>query len=363
MISIGNILDKREHSREDIVNLLNSEGDNMEALFNYAANVQTKTNGSSVHLRGLLEISNICHKNCFYCGIRNSNYKVLRYELTFSEIFKSLELAQNEGLTSLVIQSGERTDNNFVNYIISLVHQIHTNFPDIFRITLSCGEQSPEAYYAWRKAGADRYLLRIESSNANLYRNIHPDNPKHSFENRLSALKTLKKLGYQVGTGVLIGFPGQITESLADDILFMKSLDTDMCGMGPYILHNETPLSLRKNLLLPTWTRYEMALKMIAVLRIVMPDINIAAATSLESLRSVAKINALRVGANVLMPNITPVKEKSAFSLYENKPGIDNLPQSEIRKAIEQIKHACLKPAMKQYGDSLHFTKKIVEYV
>lgn len=187
-------------------------------------------------------------------------------------------------------------------------------------ITLSCGEQSEETYRRWFESGANRYLLRIESSSEELYRKIHPHDARHSFSNRMKALETLKKTGYQTGTGVMIGLPFQTIEHLAHDLLFMKQFDIDMCGMGPYIEHAETPLYAFRQHLLGLTQRLNLSLKMVALLRMLMPDINIAATTALQTIEKNARERAIEVGANILMPNITPKKYRDDYFLYQNKP-------------------------------------------
>ena len=224
-------------------------------------------------------------------------------------------------------------------------------------ITLSCGEQTKETYQRWFESGAHRYLLRIEASNRELYYKIHPNTQKHSFEKRLEALSFLKETGYQVGSGVMIGLPFQTFENLADDLLFLKKMDIDMCGMGPYIEHEDTPLYQYRHLLKTKQERFDLALNMIATLRLLMPDINIAAATALQAIDPAGREKALAVGANIIMPNITPAKYRESYLLYEGKPvwkennGGNTDPELQMDLKDFEIGYGV-------WGDSKHFSKR-----
>jgi biotin synthase len=210
-------------------------------------------------------------------------------------------------------------------------------------------------YRQWFEAGAHRYLLRIETSSRELYAKIHPNNPLHDFDQRLTALHNLKELGYQAGTGVMIGLPFQTIENLADDLLFFKTLDIDMVGMGPYIEHSETPLYAYRHLLLPPEQRFFLALKMIAVLRLLMPDINIAATTALQTLHPMGREKAVLAGANIMMPNHTPGKYRGNYLLYENKPCVDEEAE-QCRNCLEVRMHLVgSEIGYGEWGDSRHF--------
>ena len=222
-------------------------------------------------------------------------------------------------------------------------------------ITLSCGEQSEETYLKRNKNGRNRYLLRIESSTKELYEKIHPNNETHSFEKRIEALKALRKTAYQTGTGVMIGLPFQTTENLADDLLFMNEIDIDMVGMGPYLEQKDTPLYDLKDSQKPIAERYFMTLKMIAVLRILMKNINIAATTALEAIGTNGREKAIIAGANVIMPNITPAVYRENYMIYENKP----LPSlNEILVPEKRINEIGYKIGWGEFGDSAHFKKR-----
>lgn len=325
-------------SQSELVGLLNSEGEKTTSLFTKAARAKQHYVGNRVYLRGLIELSNICEKDCYYCGIRKSNRKVKHYSISETEVLEAVKFAYENGFGSVAIQSGEMKSDGFTEKIDRIVRQTKQISNGELGITLSCGEQTAETYARWRESGADRYLLRIEASNPELYRKLHPSNPKHAFENRISALETLKKLNYQVGTGVMIGLPFQTTEDLANDLLFMKKIGIVMCGMGPYLEHQETPLYQYKNSLLPLSERLQLSLKMVAVLRILMPDINIAATTALQSIDKNARMQAVCIGANVLMPNITPKQYRDDYFLYENKPVSTQSDEDDLHSLENQLK-------------------------
>ena len=290
-----------------------------EALREEAYRVKVATIGPEVYLRGLIEISNICAKNCLYCGIRR-DITCQRYELSEEEVLAVAQVAAGRRYGSVVIQGGERTDAAFIRKVTRLlkaIKSIDTGDGPPLGITLSLGEQSREVYEEWFDAGAHRYLLRIESSNPDLYHRIHPKD--HSYDRRLRALYDLKGIGYQAGTGAMIGLPFQTAEDLADDLLFYKEFDTPMVGMGPYNPHPETPLTRSGAPYPSTGRRFALALKMIALLRLLMPDINIAAATALEVLDPRGREMGLLSGANILMPNLTPREQMAKYNLYDRK--------------------------------------------
>jgi biotin synthase len=320
--------------------------------------VKVKETGNKVYFRGLVEFSNICAKDCLYCGIRKGNDKVLRYDVSDDEILESCRFAWENRFASVVLQSGELSSPAFVNRVDALLKKIKQLSNGELGVTLSCGEQSLDTYRRWFESGAHRYLLRIESATRELYYKIHPENASHSFENRIEALGSLKTAGYQVGTGVMIGLPFQTYEHLADDLLFFKKLDIDMCGMGPYIEHEDTPLYQHRHLLKTKQERFDLALNMIAVLRLLMPDINIAAATALQAIDPAGREKALAVGANVIMPNLTPTAYREEYQLYENKPCLDE--DAELcRNCLEaRIHMAGSEIGYNEWGDSKHFSKR-----
>lgn len=356
---ITDILKKAELTQADIINLLKAEGEDKVKLFKKAEEIKRQEVGNTVYFRGLIEFSNICSKDCYYCGIRKSNKNAQRYSVKDEDILQAVEFAHKNCYASVVLQSGEIEGSAFTRRIEELVKEIKHRTNNEIGITLSLGEQEEEIYQRWFDAGAHRYLLRIETTNRELFYKIHPKNKNHDFERRIACLRSLKKIGYQTGTGVMMGLPFQTYEDMANDLLFFKGFDADMIGMGPYIEHEETPLFEFRNILLPLKERFDLALKMIAVLRILMPDINIAAATALQAIDPIGREKAIKVGANVMMPNVTPTENRANYQLYENKPCIDE-GADDCQNCLEaRIKYAGDTIGYGQWGDSKHFFKRI----
>lgn len=357
--SIEDILRQEDFSKEDLVRLLQTGEDDRRKIYQLAAKIKEEYVGKKVYYRGLVEYSNRCAKNCYYCGVRKDNKKVERYALTDEEVLEAARYAWDNQFASMVIQSGERADTAFVNKITHLIQEIQKIAKGGMRITLSMGEQTEATYKQWLEAGAQRYLLRIEASDSDLYHRIHPRDRHHSFTHRLEALKLLRKVGYQVGTGVMIGLPFQTVEELADDLLFFKEMDFDMFGMGPYIEHEDTPLYQYRDQLLPKVERFNLSLKMVALLRILMKDVNIAASTAMQAIDPQGREKAIKVGANVIMPNLTPLKYRENYLLYEDKPCIDE-EADQCKNCLEARIHiAGDSIGLGEYGDSLHFQKRI----
>jgi biotin synthase len=352
------ILEKENLNKEDLICLLNAKDNDRKLLFEKSAEIKQKYVGNKVYFRGLIEYSNICYKNCLYCGIRAGNKDLIHYTLSDEEVINAAKFAFENNYGSVVLQSGEIESSAFTEKIDKLIWEIKKLSDSKLGLTLSLGEQSEETYKQWFKSGAHRYLLRIETSNQELYSKIHPHNSKHSFEKRLVALNTLKRLGFQAGTGVMIGLPFQTIENLAEDLLFMKEFDIDMCGMGPYIEHKQTPLYEFRDKLLPLNERFDLSLKMIAVLRIVMKDINIASTTALQAIDPIGREKAIKIGANIIMPNITPGNNRDNYLLYENKPCTDEEVE-DCKTCLEARLHfAGAEIGYGEWGDSKHFANK-----
>lgn len=352
------ILVQNDFSREDLVRLLKAEGADRTALFTAAAARKEAVVGKKVYFRGLVEFSNECSKDCLYCGIRNSNSKVVRYEVADEDILAACRFAWENKFGSVVLQSGELSSTKFINRVDYLVKEIKAMSNGELGITLSCGEQTRETYLRWFESGAHRYLLRIESSNPELYGKIHPKNEHHSFEKRLECLRLLKKCGYQVGTGVMIGLPFQTMEDLASDLLFLKQIDVDMVGMGPYIEHEDTPLYEFRHLVTSKQERFDLALRMVASLRLLLPDINIAAATALQAIDPAGREKAVKIGANIIMPNLTPSAFRKDYQLYEDKPCLDE-DADQCRNCLEaRIELAGSEIGYGEWGDSRHFSQR-----
>ena len=350
---------RKTFTTHELAALLTCEGQEEETLYQEAREVKRATVGDLVYLRGLIEISNICVKDCLYCGIRRSNADTARYALSDDEILAAARFAHAHRFGSVVLQGGERSDAAFTSRITKLLHQIKELSDGRLGITLSLGEQTAEVYRQWRKAGAHRYLLRIESSNPALYARIHPSDGRHSFTVRRRCLDSLRECGYQVGTGVMIGLPFQTAEDLARDLQFLQDLDVDMVGMGPYLEHHATPLYAHRHLLLPQSERLRLTLHMVALLRLMMPDINIAATTALQAIEPDGREKALAIGANVVMPNITPSANRSLYSLYENKPHTHEGADDTMRALERSILRCGCRVAYDIWGDSLHFASRL----
>jgi biotin synthase len=355
---MNKILTKEKLSKDDIVALLNANADDTKALFTRSAEVKEEFVGNKVYLRGLIEFSNVCAKNCYYCGIRAGNNAVERYTLSDNEILEAAQFAYKNQFASIVLQAGELATEAFSVRIKNLLQEIKALCNGALGITLSLGEQTTKTYKEWFEAGAHRYLLRIESSNKNLYQKIHPQNENHNFDKRMACLQALRNIGYQVGTGVMIGLPFQTVDDLASDLLFFREINVDMVGMGPYIEHPDTPLYEHRNELLTKPARFKLALKMIAVLRIMMPDINIAAATALQAIDPMGREKAIKIGANVLMPNITPGKFRNKYKLYENKPCTDEDADDCTQCLEARIQMTGNTIGYNEWGDSKHFRGK-----
>ena len=348
---------KYNFTKENIIKLLEEKDQNrVQQLYDDAFRTKIDNVGNKVYLRALVEITNICRKNCLYCGIRRDNPSNDRYEIDIEDVIPAARFAYEQGYGSMVIQGGERHDKKFRDKITSIlkeVRKISSESP--LGITLSLGEQPFDVYQEWFEAGAHRYLLRIESSTQELFEKIHPVDESHSFQTRLTALEDLRRAGYQVGTGVMIGLPFQTLGHLADDLLFFKNFDIDMCGMGPYLEHSQTPLYQYKDLLIPKEERLELSLKMVAILRLMMPKINIAATTAMQSIDPAGREKAILAGANVIMPNLTLTEVRGDYSIYENKPGVGEDASITSSSLERMLQNAGIPIGYNEWGDSLHF--------
>ncbi len=345
----------RALNRDELVTLLGlSAPAARRALHAAAYAVKVRHVGRNVSMRGIIEMGNICSKDCYYCGIRRGNCHVERFQLDEAAVMRAVE--QNIALRygSLVLQSGEIESEAHTALIERLLQRISEVSGGSLGITLSLGEQSHATYARWRAAGAHRYLLRIETTNRELYRELHPAG--HDFERRLDCLRSLRACDYQVGSGVMLGLPGQTLAHLADDILFFAEYDLDMIGMGPYIPHPDTPLGTGHDLT-PAFAADQLALglNMIAATRLYLHDTNIAATTALQALADDGRERGILAGANVIMPNVTDTEYRVRYQLYANKPCLDeNAAQS--RHTFEQRLNAIGETILwEQRGDSPHY--------
>lgn len=331
-----------ELSKEELIALLSND-DYDKYILEAADRTRKKYVGDEVHLRGLIEFSNICKRNCLYCGLRYGNKNIKRYRLQPEEIIELARKGKEYGYKTVVLQSGE---DDF--YSVDKVKQIVNGIKELgLAVTLSIGEKSFEEYKEYKEVGADRYLLRIETTDRELYEKLDPD---MSHENRKRCLKDLSSLGYEVGSGIMVGLPGQTIESLADDILFFKEIGADMIGIGPFIPNEDTPLSAEKG------GQFELSLKVMALTRLLLPDINIPATTAMETLNKKGRIIALQSGANVVMPNITEGEYRRLYALYPGKICVGDTP-SHCRNCITGKINSIGRAVSKDYG----FRKRVVE--
>jgi biotin synthase len=355
-MNLEDILNKDNLEREEIAYLLSlSDKNDIDKLYKKAYQVKCDYVSNKVYLRGIVELSNYCIKDCNYCGIRKSNINVKRFQMDKDEIVNAAIWAYENDYGSAVLQSGERSDDEFVDFIEDVLRTIKEKSNNELGITVSLGEQTLETYKRWFDAGAHRYLLRIESTNREIYRSIHPG--ECDYDNRVKCLSFLKEAGYQVGTGVMIGLPGQSCEDLAGDILFFRDNDIDMIGMGPFIPHHDTPMA-KYIKGFNNESQLELGLKMVAVTRIVLKDINIAAATALQALKSDGRELGLKAGANIIMPNVSDTKYRESYQLYDNKPCLDEN-STQCRGCLtNRVINAGESIAFGHWGDSPHFLKK-----
>ncbi|MBW7572241.1 [FeFe] hydrogenase H-cluster radical SAM maturase HydE [Caproiciproducens faecalis] len=307
---IDRLYKERTLSKEDFGLLLtHCTPENSEYLFQLAQSVSKKYFGNRIYVRGLIEFTNYCRNDCYYCGIRRGNSRAQRYRLTKEEILSCCENGYELGFRTFVLQGGEDpfyTDED----IAGLVSSIKKSYPDC-AVTLSIGEKSREAYQKYFEAGADRYLLRHETANAAHYGKLHPQN--QTLQNRMECLWQLKEIGYQVGTGFMVGSPFQTVENLAEDLLFIRQLQPAMVGIGPYIPHHDTPFADQ-----PAGS-LELTLFLIGILRLMLPNALIPATTALGTIHPNGREKGILAGANVVMPNLSPVKVRKKYELYDNK--------------------------------------------
>ena len=297
-------------SGEQLLQLLEHvDEENSSYLFEKARIRQKEHFDHKVYTRGLIELTNYCKNDCYYCGIRRSNTNAVRYRLTKEEILQCCENGHELGFRTFVLQGGEDPWFNDER-MVDIIQTIKKNYPDC-AITLSIGEKSKESYRKFREAGADRYLLRHETANEDHYRYLHPENL--SLSNRKQCLYDLKELGYQIGAGFMVGAPGQTMENLAEDLVFLKELNPHMVGIGPFIPHHDTKFAKEEA------GNVELTLFLLSVIRIMLPKVLLPATTALGTLDPRGREKGFQTGANVVMPNLSPVKNRKQYELYDNK--------------------------------------------
>jgi biotin synthase len=294
-------------AKEDLTYLISiNSREEFEPVFEESARICRRHFGSRVYVRGIIEFSNYCRKGCFYCGINKANKNIGRYRLSLEEILVAAAYMKKQGALTVVLQSGEDQGND--GLVMAAVRKIKHELN--MAITLSVGEREDKVYREFLNAGADRYLLRIETTDPGLFKKLHPDD---DLAYRMQCLFNLKKLGYEVGTGIMVGLPGQSLESIAADLLFFKKLNPAMVGIGPFLPHQDTPLRGYKN------TDIFLTLKTLALIRLVLPEANLPATTAMGTIDPTGRQQALQIGANVIMPNFTPSRYRENYKLYDNK--------------------------------------------
>ena len=359
MTSVADIVARaRERPRnlsvDDLARLVALEDPDEQRVARAAAYaLKCRVAGKLVSVRGLVELGNICSKDCLYCGIRRSNANLARYRLSVDDVLRMAEVDAAAGYASIVLQGGEVESEANTAFIEECLRGMaHLDLG----VTLSLGEQTEAVYRRWKAAGASRYLLRIETSSPGLYARLHPAD--HSWRRRADCLAALRRCGYQVGTGVMSALPGQTPEDLARDIVFFGDRDVDMIGMGPYIPHPDPPLASVPN----PWTdadRLRIGLNMIAATRLYLHDVNIASTTALQALAPDGREQGILAGANVMMPNVTDVAYRRQYQLYAGKPCLDEN-ADQCRTALERSLAAIGERInYGARGDSAHFHARI----
>jgi len=324
------------------------------ALYRAAYEVKLRYVGNRVSLRGLIETGNLCAKDCYYCGIRRSNTNTARFQLDAEAVVRMAKWAFEAHYGSVAIQSGELESEAHTRLIEDILHRIREFSNGALGVTLSLGEQTEEVYRRWREAGAHRYLLRIEEANPAIYAKLHPAD--HSFSRRSACLDLLRKLDYQVGSGVMIGLPGQTEDDLARDVLFFREKDLDMIGMGPWLPHPDTPLG-RGFADTPEFRAHqlELGIKMIAVTRLYLHNVNIAATTALQTLAPDGRERGILAGANVIMPNVTDTAYRRSYQLYAGKPNLDENSEDAREKLTASLEEIGETVNWDVRGDSPHY--------
>lgn len=327
-MKVKEIIDKlyRENdaSFEELLFILDNLSDNdKEYLVEKANETRMKTYGDTVYMRGLIEFTNICKRNCVYCGIRRDNKNVERYRLSLEDILECAEIGDRLGYKTYVLQGGE--DDYFTDdRMVEIIKEIKKKYPNN-AITLSLGERSYESYKKMYEAGADRYLLRHETATKELYESLHPG---ASFEERRECLKNLREIGYQVGAGFMVGLPNQTNKDLVNDLRFVKEFEPHMCGIGPFIPHKDTILKDEKA------GTVEKTTTILALVRLLLPNVLLPATTALGSIDPLGREKGIKAGGNVVMPNLSPTSVREKYSLYDGKICTGD-EAAECRKCIE----------------------------
>lgn len=322
---IEKLYETNDATKEELLYLLdNIDNESKKLLMKRAHETRMKHYGNKVYMRGLIELTSFCQKDCLYCGLRRHNKEAQRYRLNLDEVLECVRKGDKLGYKTFVLQGGE--DAYFTDEkIIEIIKAIKSEFPHN-AITLSLGERSYESYKKLYDAGADRYLLRHESASKDLYESIHPGEP---FEKRRSCLKNLKEIGYQSGAGFMVGIPNQTNSDLVNDLRFVKEFEPAMCGIGPFIPHKDTPLKDYEH------GSLETTVICLSIVRLLLPNVLLPATTALSSIDKHGREEGLKAGGNVIMPNLSPMSVREKYSLYDNKAYILD-EDAEYRVMIEK---------------------------
>lgn len=322
---------ERDLSREEFIQLIRVQNPEVsDYLFSRSAEVRKIYYGTDVYIRGLIEFTNYCKNDCYYCGIRAGNRNVERYRLTEEEIMECCAEGYTLGFRTFVLQGGEDTGYSDEK-MVEIIRTIKEKYTDC-AVTLSIGEKSYESYKAFREAGADRYLLRHETANNEHYGKLHP--PKMSGEKRKQSLLYLKELGFQFGTGFMVGSPYQTPELLAEDLLFIRDIQPQMVGIGPFIPHHETPFAREKS------GSMELTLFLLGILRLMLPQALLPSTTALGTIKPEGREKGILAGANVVMPNLSPLSVRKKYMIYDNKisTGLEAAESlADLKKRMEKI--------------------------
>jgi len=319
---VDKLAENRILSWDEFKQLLSGES---TYLHQKAREVQQKIYGNKIFIRGLIEFTNYCKHNCYYCGLRSGNKDVKRYRLSLGQIMECCRTGYDMGFRTFVLQGGE-DDYYKDDVLMEIIGALRAAYPDC-AITLSVGERSRDSYQSLFDTGADRYLLRHETANASHYSSLHP--PNMSAENRKKCLMDLKEIGYQVGCGFLVGSPGQTLDHIVEDLLFIKELDPEMVGIGPFIPHSATPFAGHEA------GGLHLTLNALAILRLMKPNLLLPATTALGSIHEEGREMGILAGANVVMPNLSPMNTRKKYLLYDSKIGTEDDPKN-ARETINQ---------------------------
>ncbi|MBE6881102.1 MAG: [FeFe] hydrogenase H-cluster radical SAM maturase HydE [Ruminococcaceae bacterium] len=344
---VDRLYDTSHLEKDEYVTLIENRDSIKDYLFSLSSNVREKHYGKDVYLRGLIEFTNYCKNNCYYCGIRAGNKDAERYRLTKEQILECCEVGYALDFRTFVLQGGE--DPYYTDDMIcDIVREIKARYPDC-AVTLSIGEKNEETYRSFFEVGADRYLLRHETADCEHYSRLHP--PNLTAQKRQECLYTLKKIGFQTGAGFMVGSPYQTAENLADDLLFLERLKPEMVGIGPFIPHHATPFAD-----MPQGTA-ELTIFMVALVRLILPKALLPATTALGTIVPNGRELALKVGANVVMPNLSPTDVRSKYLLYDNKICTGD-ESAQCRKCLESRVTSAGYKVVKSRGDHASFTER-----